>query len=1119
MPEKKEEEKVQKKEDSSSVALAKEEEKREEQVQAKLQAPVISIQRKCDACEKENHAQAKLFRMIQRSEDASYSSVDFAGTDSSAGYHIDRKELSLYHSDVIRRSGRGPPVGTPHAVFEQNLSSSKGGGSPLPNDTKQFMESRFNADFSGVRIHTGSYAENLSSNIHAQAFTHGNDIYFNAGKYNPHTAGGSTLLAHELTHTIQQGASHAHTPTTVATKSIARKNFVQRSAASVPSQLTNAVEKAKTVEGKIDANKPQADGLRTGWEHLVEIFKTTFGEDKIISGSGGSSVEGAVAEQDIKKKRETTGEIVDKTTVTTANAVASTKMGERDAMPSWCGIFVFWALNKSGVPMPKWKLGERMIKPEAARSPGTMPLPGDIAYRNAYSHFAIVESVNGGNVRTVNGNTAGEDNLGGQVQTIDHAMNNWTAFFNPLLIMEGSLGTGEGAANAKPKTIAELRKEKQIQTKEEEGEQQNEAALQAKQEFSSWHVDASDTLQTPAHVAQKADDDKELQKKEEEKKEEGEKINTGPVNKIQKKQADGFAEREMACSESSIAHTSISLQAKSENENSSLIYNNDDHAEEMSSVQDRGPPAVQMKSEDEEVVQRSVIDDALSHTSLSELMGCVSITDADATSACLLRKASAIAMYIPGYKALRIVLARDPISGDEVDRNGHNLLDAAFDIMPFGELMKEKLEKEQLLDPAAAWIDGKIAGLESIVNDLFSQFDQFWNRLGITDFSEPFDVMSEGVGIVLRFIDDIIDFAIDAAKELLEMIKNALLDAIVTFIKEKTTAYPLLTVILGEDPITKQKVDRNGTNILNALLELGGEEGKMQRDQMMETGTFQKVVAYIDEGITVFSKLYETIVGNFDKIWKVVSIEALMNPVDTFTEIYNTFAQPVADVLAFVEKVVKEILKLVKDVLFKRISAEAKKVRGYFLLTVIINKDPFTGEVVPRSVENLIHGFMSLMDGGEEQFQQMKESGAIDKAVNKINAAVARLNMTLESIIQLFIDLWESFTFRDFLTPIPTFKRIIDKFGEPIGRLIAFVVEIVKIVVEVILIIMNFPFDLINNIIAKAMKSFQLIKKDPIGFLKNLLKAIKEGFIQFFDNILQHVIQGLVGWLMPVCLS
>lgn len=131
--------------------------------------------------------------------------------------NIQRKHDSLFSSDVIKCSGRRAPAG--NIPFEQSLSSSKGSGSALPDGTKQFMETLFNADFSGVRIHTGSSAEQLSANINAQAFTHGNDIYFNSGKYSPGTGAGGSLLAHELTHTIQQGASKSN----VAPKAIARK--------------------------------------------------------------------------------------------------------------------------------------------------------------------------------------------------------------------------------------------------------------------------------------------------------------------------------------------------------------------------------------------------------------------------------------------------------------------------------------------------------------------------------------------------------------------------------------------------------------------------------------------------------------------------------------------------------------------------------------------------------------------------------------------------------------------------------------------------------------------------------------------------------------------------------
>ena len=90
---------------------------------------------------------------------------------------------------------------------ESRLSSNRGGGSALDSDTQTEMESSFGADFSKVRIHTGSEAAQLNQELGAKAFTHGSDIYFNQGQYNPSSSGGKHLLAHELTHTVQQGAA------------------------------------------------------------------------------------------------------------------------------------------------------------------------------------------------------------------------------------------------------------------------------------------------------------------------------------------------------------------------------------------------------------------------------------------------------------------------------------------------------------------------------------------------------------------------------------------------------------------------------------------------------------------------------------------------------------------------------------------------------------------------------------------------------------------------------------------------------------------------------------------------------------------------------------------------
>ena len=87
---------------------------------------------------------------------------------------------------------------------ERRLAMSRGGGSPLPGHLRADMEARFGNDFSAVRVHTGGEAEQLNQNLSARAFTHGSDIYMGSSQYTPDSTEGQRLLAHELTHVVQQ---------------------------------------------------------------------------------------------------------------------------------------------------------------------------------------------------------------------------------------------------------------------------------------------------------------------------------------------------------------------------------------------------------------------------------------------------------------------------------------------------------------------------------------------------------------------------------------------------------------------------------------------------------------------------------------------------------------------------------------------------------------------------------------------------------------------------------------------------------------------------------------------------------------------------------------------------
>jgi len=115
----------------------------------------------------------------------------------------EEEEGSVQTKPLMRQAANGGGVATSN--LSNQLSNSKGNGHALPKATNQYMSQSFGRDFSQVRIHTDSRAKQMNKGIHAKAFTHGKDIYFNSGQYDPNSTKGKRLLAHELTHVVQQG--------------------------------------------------------------------------------------------------------------------------------------------------------------------------------------------------------------------------------------------------------------------------------------------------------------------------------------------------------------------------------------------------------------------------------------------------------------------------------------------------------------------------------------------------------------------------------------------------------------------------------------------------------------------------------------------------------------------------------------------------------------------------------------------------------------------------------------------------------------------------------------------------------------------------------------------------
>jgi hypothetical protein len=117
---------------------------------------------------------------------------------------------------AVARAGAGLlPSGEVHPSVQADITASRGGGASLDAGVQgRFADSL--GDLSDVRVHTDEGADRLNRSVSARAFATGTDVYFARGEYNPGSAAGDKLIAHELAHVVQQRGAPSGGPLTVS---------------------------------------------------------------------------------------------------------------------------------------------------------------------------------------------------------------------------------------------------------------------------------------------------------------------------------------------------------------------------------------------------------------------------------------------------------------------------------------------------------------------------------------------------------------------------------------------------------------------------------------------------------------------------------------------------------------------------------------------------------------------------------------------------------------------------------------------------------------------------------------------------------------------------------------
>ena len=196
-----------------------------------------------------------------------------------------------------------------------------------------------------------------------------------------------------------------------------------------------------------------------------------------------------------------------------------------------------------------------------------------------------------------------------------------------------------------------------------------------------------------------------------------------------------------------------------------------------------------------------------------------------------------------------------------------------------------------------------------------------------------------------------------------------------------------------------------------------------------------------------------------------------------------------------------------------KIAGFANGVPGFSLLTLILGKNPITDKPVKRNPTNLIGGVLELVPGGNRTFTDLQKSGALNKAFAWFNQQIAILNITWAGIKSLVSRAWDSIK----SNPFSAFEKIKNIFLPPIKRIKNFAIALGKKVME-------FVFEgvmskvggggaRVMGIIRGAGNHFTNIINNPVGFVGNLVAAVRGGFSKFRTNMPTHLKNGLTGWL------
>jgi hypothetical protein len=300
------------------------------------------------------------------------------------------------------------------------------------------------------------------------------------------------------------------------------------------------------------------------------------------------------------------------------------------------------------------------------------------------------------------------------------------------------------------------------------------------------------------------------------------------------------------------------------------------------------------------------------------------------------------AYAIPGFRLLTLIIGFNPINMRTADRTAANILRALIELIPGGSLITKALDNHGIINKAASWVEAKLVELGNIGGGLKKAIDDFLATLKWSDILHLDAVWERAKAIFTAPTTRLINFAISTGSELLKIVKEAILKPLAA-LAQGTRGYPLLCVILGEDPVTGEPVPRSAENLLGGFLKFIGQEEIWEN--IKKGNAIARAYAWFQKALAGLMGMVRAVPKKIVDTLKSLTFLDVVTIVGAYGKVARVFINMAADFISWGLSTIWDLLKIIIDVVKPGLMGYIMKT-GAALKSILKDPMPFLGNLV-----------------------------------------------------------------------------------------------------------------------------------------------------------------------------